>query len=551
MNELYYEMDCGCRFRQYGTDVKENDGLPPISIDFYNLPNCPKVWDLLATGKTKGVFQLESNLGQGWSEKVSPKNIDEIAALSAILRPSCTKAFIGDKNITQHYADRKNKREEVESLHPSLDKILEHNQQLIIYQEDTLRIAKEVAGFSGVKAEVLRYAIGKKIADKMRSLKIDFINGCISRSELKKEDAEMIFDIIEKSQSYSFNLSHSVAYSYITYATAYVKSHFPLHFYTSYLHWSDEKIDPQQEMRDLISDAKSFDYNIYSPSLENIFMGDAGLFCLNNNAVYFGLSSIKDIGNSHVIKLIDDVKKIEKEIGKKIKNWSWLDFLFNLAAITNKTVVNNIILVGAAPGSTTRKRSLFEYKLFSELTDREQGWIIRNKNSFSSLSQAMSEYMLIERKDGGPSTKKRREIIEGMIETLNNPKYNLSDDPEWISLNENQLLSVSLSNHILDSVDALSDWTIKEFLNGGPDKGILICKIDSKKEIVIKNGKSAGKIMAFVTLEDQTGKLEGVCFNNVYDKCRDMIFENNVVAVKGKRSDRDNKSLIINSLEPV
>jgi hypothetical protein len=223
MSELYYEMDCGCRFKQYGTNIKENDGLPPISIDFYNLPNCPKVWDLLATGKTKGVFQLESNLGQGWAEKVSPKNIDEIAALSAILRPSCMDAFIGDKNITQHYADRKNKREEVESLHPSLDKILENNQQLIIYQEDALRIAKEIAGFSGVKAEVLRYAIGKKIADKMRSLKIDFIEGCISHSGLKKEDAETIFDIIEKSQSYSFNLSHSVAYSYTTYATAFVK----------------------------------------------------------------------------------------------------------------------------------------------------------------------------------------------------------------------------------------------------------------------------------------------------------------------------------------
>ena len=551
MSELYYEMDCGCRFKQYGTNIKENDGLPPISIDFYNLPNCPKVWDLLGTGKTKGVFQLESNLGQGWSEKVAPKNIDEIAALSAILRPSCMDAFIGDKNITQHYADRKNKREEVESLHPSLDKILENNQQLIIYQEDALRIAKEVAGFSGVKAEVLRYAIGKKIADKMQSLKIDFIDGCIDHSGLKKEDAEMIFDIIEKSQSYSFNLSHSVCYSYTTYATAYVKSHFQLQFYTSYLHWSDEKIDPQQEMRDLISDAKSFDCNIYSPSLENIFLGDAGLFCLNNNAVYFGLSSIKGVGNKHVIKLIDDIKNIEKEIGKKVKNWTWLDFLFNLAPITNKTVVNNIVLVGAAPGSVTRKRSLFEYKLFSELTDREQAWIIKNKNSFSSLSQSMAEYLLIERKEGGPSTKKRREVIEGMVETLNNPKYNLSDDPEWISLNESQLLSVSLSNHILDSVDALSDWTIKEFLNGGPDKGILICKIDSKKEIVIKNGKSVGKIMAFITLEDQTGKLEGVCFNNVYDKYKDMIFENNVVAIKGKRSDRDNKSLIINSLEPV
>lgn len=205
MNDLYFEMDCGCKFKQYGTSIKENDGLPPIEIDFYNLPNCKKVWDYLESGTTKGVFQLESHLGQSWTEKVIPKSIDDLAALSAILRPSCLDSFIGDKNISQHYADRKNNREEIEVIHPALEQSLSKNYQLMIYQEDALRVAREVAGFSGVKAEVLRAAIGKKLHEKMQSLKLDFIDGCIKNSGLKREDAEMIFDIIEKSQKYSFN----------------------------------------------------------------------------------------------------------------------------------------------------------------------------------------------------------------------------------------------------------------------------------------------------------------------------------------------------------
>lgn len=680
MNDLYFEMDCGCKFKQYGTSIKENDGLPPIEIDFYNLPNCKKVWDYLESGTTKGVFQLESHLGQSWTEKVIPKSIDDLAALSAILRPSCLDSFIGDKNISQHYADRKNNREEIEVIHPALEQSLSKNYQLMIYQEDALRIAREVAGFSGVKAEVLRQAIGKKLHEKMQSLKVDFIDGCIKNSGLKREDAEMIFDIIEKSQKYSFNKSildttivrtkhesekqikdlrigekilcpsdsgdkyfevlnkfdhgvqevfkvifdngsnitctighkflcddgqvrklheiiqyghwiktligdkkiycvvpcgrknvvdievnsqnhifygnriatsnsHSISYSYTTYAATYIKTHFPYHFYTSWLHWSDEKIDPQRELKDLINDAKLNNVDIYPPCLENLFLGDPGLFCLNNKAIYFGLSSVKGIGNANILKLIEDIKRVQVKIGKRIEYWSWTDFLFNLCPLTNKTVVNNIILIGASPGNITRKRSLFEYKLFSKLTKREIEYIVNKQTNFSSLLDAMESLLNAERKDGGPSNKNRKQLIADTIDILKNPKYDLKDSPEWCSLNESQLLSVSLSNHILDSVDVLGDWTIKEFLDGCSDKGTLICKIDNKKEIIMKKGQNAGKTMAFITLEDKSGKLESICFNNVYEKSKDLIFENNIVAVKGRRSDKDNKSLILTSLE--
>ena len=551
MDNLYYEFECGCRIKQHGTHIKENDGFPSLSLDFYNLPNCPKTWELIGTGKTKGVFQLESNLGQNWANKTEPHNLEELAALTALIRPATLDSIVDGKSLTEHYADRKNGRSEVESLHPVLTNILEETQQIILYQEDSIRIAREVAGFSLVKSDILRKAIGKKDNDEMQSLKEEFVNGCMTKSGLTKKDAEDIFSIIENSASYSFNKSHSVAYGSISYATAFVKQHFPIHFYTSWLHWSKEKIDPQQEMRDLISDAKYFDHNIYPPSLSNIFMGDPGDFCLNKNGVYFGLSSIKNIGMSHINKLIEDVKEKEKEIGKKIGKWSWIEFLTNMGSRINKTVMNNLILVGATPGAISRKRSLFEYKLWSQLTDRELKWMVDNKHSYSSIEGGFSKLLEIDRKGGGPATEKRRGVIRGMVENLVSPKYSLDDEEEWISLNEQQLLSVSLSNHILDSFQFSGDWNVKDFLSGGSDKGSLLCVIRDKKEHIIKNGNSAGKLMCFLTLEDQTGKIDSVCFNNVYEKYKDLIFDGSTVLIKGKRSDKNKDSLMINSIEGV
>jgi len=207
MDDLYYEFDCGCRIKQHGTHIKESDGLPSLSLDFYNLPNCQKTWDLICTGKTKGVFQLETNLGQNWANKTEPHNLEELAALTAVIRPACLDSFIGGKSLTELYADRKTGRSEVESLHPLLTNILEETQQIILYQEDAIRIAREIAGFSLVRADILRKAIGKKDSDEMLSLKEEFIRGCIDKSGLNQKDATEIFSIIENSASYSFNKS--------------------------------------------------------------------------------------------------------------------------------------------------------------------------------------------------------------------------------------------------------------------------------------------------------------------------------------------------------
>lgn len=204
---MNYKFSCGCKFKQLDTVVKDCDKLPPLEIDYYNLPECSEVWPLLGSGKTKGVFQLEKSLGKHWCKELYPENIHHLAALASILRPGILESIVDDKSLTQHYCDNKNNRQEVIPMHPALEKILEDTQQIIIFQEQILLIAKEIAGFTGVEADTLRRGIGHKDAKVVFEMEKKFIDGCIKVGKINEQDAKNVFDIIKKSARYSFNAS--------------------------------------------------------------------------------------------------------------------------------------------------------------------------------------------------------------------------------------------------------------------------------------------------------------------------------------------------------
>ena len=149
-----------------------------------------KTWSLFAEGKTKGIFQLESGLGRAWSKKLAPNNIEELSALIAIIRPGTLKAYIDGKSMTQIYVDRKHGREDVVYLHPALEDILKPTYGVLVYQEQSMRIAQKIAGFDLKEADVLRKAIGKKKASLMNEVKKSFIEGAIRVGMVSKEEAE-------------------------------------------------------------------------------------------------------------------------------------------------------------------------------------------------------------------------------------------------------------------------------------------------------------------------------------------------------------------------
>ena len=216
---------CGCSF---DTTL---DGHTIYSPDITQLPlDCNDTWDLICEGNTKGVFQLESQLGRSLASQAKPRNIEELSDLIAIMRPGCLEAMVKGKSLTQHYIDRKSGEESVEYFHDSLEPILKSTYGILVYQEQAILIATEIAGFDLQEADILRKAIGKKKAGVMAQVKKSFLEKSGNKGVVTREQAEEIFSWIEKSQRYSFNKSHAISYAYNAYLTAYTKAHFPHEF---------------------------------------------------------------------------------------------------------------------------------------------------------------------------------------------------------------------------------------------------------------------------------------------------------------------------------
>jgi DNA polymerase III alpha subunit len=174
-----------------------------------NIPlDCKRTWDLIGKGDTKGVFQLESRLGQTLAKKLKPENMEQLAALLSIMRPGSLNAFKEDgKSVTEHYINKKNGIEPLTCFHPALENALKKTYFEMCYQEQEMQIAVDIAGFNPVEADFLRKAFSKKRADLMSSLKEKFLAGCKTKGLVTEEEAEKIFEWIKASERYSFNKS--------------------------------------------------------------------------------------------------------------------------------------------------------------------------------------------------------------------------------------------------------------------------------------------------------------------------------------------------------
>ena len=256
---------CGCEF-----DTKHSNGLSLINFDTDKISfSCSKTWDLISDGNTKGVFQLESRLGQSMAKKLKPENIEQLSALISIMRPGCLEAIRDGKSVSNHYIDKKNGLESIDYFHPSLEPILKNTYGEMVYQEQAMEITKTIAGFDLQEADMLRKAIGKKKPEEMAKVKNRFILGSQNVGILNPEQAEELFSWIEKSQRYSFNKSHAISYAINAYLSAYTKAHFPKVFFASYLRFAKDKIDPQAEIKELVQNANEMDITIHTPDIRH------------------------------------------------------------------------------------------------------------------------------------------------------------------------------------------------------------------------------------------------------------------------------------------
>lgn len=510
--------------------------------------NDKKTWQLFAEGKTKGVFQLESNLGKSWSKKLAPSNIEELSALIAIIRPGCLKAYVDGKSMTQHFIDRKHGREEVTYLHEALEEILAPTYGVLVYQEQSMRIAQKIAGFDLQEADELRKAIGKKKADLMAKVKKKFIAGAKKTKIVTKEEAEQIFGWIQASSRYAFNKSHSISYAVCSYWSAYQKAHNPEEFFLSYLYYANEKQDPHQEIYELISEAKLFDIQARTPSIANY----QDKFNAKNGKIYFGIKDIKSLTGKTGDNVLEAMSTSAKELDKDITKFTWLEILLFLSPKINSTAFKALASVGFFRdfnGKITRNKALYDYEIFRMLTKTEKTWLLNGhkEKKWKNLTAALKDLAPTKKEGGGTSKQERKQIIENEINLLNNPPYELTDDPNWLIDQEVKFLGCPVTLSKIDTSDtSAANTTCKEIVNGKNGNNLcVVANIQRVADYKITKGDSKGQTMSFLTIEDDTCILDSViAFPSVKNKYKYILYEGNNLILCGSVAKNDSSFII-------
>jgi DNA polymerase-3 subunit alpha len=348
-------------------------------LDFSRIPlDDKKTWKLIASGFTKGIFQLEKQLGKRYCKEIKPRDINELSDVISLIRPGCLEGDFREKpdkpgefsSITNTYIKVRHGTWEPEYLHPCFEPIFQDTFSVPIYQEQIMRMCTDFAGFTLKRADVMRKAVGKKKKALMESLKEEFVNGAVAKG-FEKGLAETAFQWIEDFSGYGFNKSHGVSYALIAYKTAYAKAHYPLQFFKAMLANSDGKQDSLEEIQELVHEARYFGVEVKPPCLRNLNMD----FTVADNEITFGLGHIKGVGKAAAANL----RKFAKYKNKR----EWLLHATKSCPCGKKCVKlrSNVALALIKSGAMDylapdRIQFLAEYSLLNIMTPRESKWTL-------------------------------------------------------------------------------------------------------------------------------------------------------------------------------
>ena len=314
------------------------------------------------------------------------------------------------------------------------------------------------------------------------------------------------------------------------YLSAYSKAHFTRTFFASYLKFAKDKIDSQQEIKELIQNASQMNIHVSTPDIRKLNR----YFVLKNKIIYFGLTDIKGVGQSVFNKLLTLTDE------SVIENTSWTDLLFNVLLNINSTAVKGLISSGAMDHyNQSRNKMLFEYSIASDLTKKEieicKKYITNNSNLKKILNSLLKDKI----------TTRRKNVVQSHINSIDKPPFDLEDSIEWISDKEYELLGYSISCSKIDMYDVShTNCTCGEFLKTHQQHIVIAGEIENINVVKTKSGKNKGAEMAFVSMSDNTGVLDSVIvFPEAYRTYQNILFDNNIVIIKGTRS-KEKDSLI-------
>jgi DNA polymerase-3 subunit alpha len=489
-------------------------------VDLDHLPlNDAKVYEIFCTGNTVGIFQFESPGMQEYLRKLNPNRIEDLIAMNALYRP-------GPMDNIDTYISRKSKKEKIEYLHPKLEPILKETNGIIVYQEQVMRIASELSGFSLAKADILRRAMGKKNKKEMQKLKKEFISGCIKNS-IEAKTAEEIFELIFKFASYGFNKSHSAAYALLAYQTAYLKYYFPAEFMAATL---TSEINDSSRIVVLIDECRRMGIEILPPDI-NISADDFEV--PQPGTISFGLAAIKNVGQAAIKTVI----AARKEQGNFINIFQ---FLQNVDLRTvNKKILEALVQSGAMDtleGSRAQKYAAIESA-------------INFAQKYQNQTQNKAQTSLFEFLENSAGDKNTDNFL----------KYPpLPEVPEWTIQEqlerEKELLGFYISGHPLDKYR--TEIELFGNLNWNNPQSYAETKNINTGAIIAQlktHFDKNGNLMAFLTLEDRQNSFECVVFSSIYEKYSQYINKGEMVFVRGvvKESSEQTFKLICNEIFPL
>lgn len=491
--------------------IKQRHGL---DIDINNIPlDDKKTYRMLTKGETAGVFQLESSGMKKLVRDLKPSVFEDLGALVALFRPGPLES-----GMVTDFVERKHGRQKITYAHPLLEPILKDTYGTIVYQEQIMQIFQILAGYSLGGADMVRRMMGKKKIDEMAKQKSVFIEGA-AKNGMNSKDATELFEQIEKFAEYCFNRSHSAAYAFVAYQTAYLKAHYTVEYLSALL---SSVASDQDKTQAYIEEALKYGIKVLPPDINKSYSE----FTPDENNIRFGLASIKQVGEIVVDSIIN-----ERETNGVFE--SIYDFCKRVdSKCSNKRVMEGLIKAGAFSNiEKSRKQLLENLEYIVATANREtQARELGQCSLFDGMECGAPEFTLA-----------------GSDEEF---------DDKQIQSFEKEFLGFYVTSHplssIRDKLPFLMTHKISDLVEIPNDKIVTICGlITSVKQIPTK--KDPTKFIKFITVEDLTGKIEIVCFNKKLQEFDAFLQSEQKVIISGKVSRRDEESisLILESAKPV
>ena len=475
-----------------------------------------QVLDSLGTGKTDGVFQLESDGMKNFMKELKPHSLEDVIAGISLYRP-------GPMDFIPQYIRGKNHPETITYDCPQLEEILKPTYGCIVYQEQVMQIVRSLAGYTLGRSDLLRRAMSKKKASVMEEERQNFVYGnqedkvpgCIQNG-IDEKTANKIYDEMIDFAKYAFNKSHAAAYAVVSYQTAYLKYYYPVEYMAALM---TSVIDFPSKVAEYIQTCREMGIPILPPDINK---GEV-TFSVDGGSIRYALSAIKSIGRP----VIEGIVKERNQNGefKTLK-----EFLTRMSGKEiNKRVIENFIKAGAFDSLEGSRRQLM--LIYVQVMDSV------NQENKTSISGQMSLFDLV-----GEEEKKAFEIRLPDVEEY---------DKETLLAFEKEVLGIYVSGHPLDNYRSILEKNITaSTADFQPDETTGIAKVRDGEKVVlggmiadktIKYTKN-NKVMAFLTLEDLVGTVEVVVFPRDYEKNQQFMKEEEKVFIQGRVSAEDEKA---------